>query len=120
MFFDQQMQDQRHALAVARRVLQHRAGDREAARAALLHDVGKIGIHMGAVSRSIATILDHAGFRLRGRWLRYRRHGPVGAAMLEEVGASPLEIEFARRHPGPAPDGVDSAAWDALLDSDQG
>lgn len=51
MFFDQQMQDQRHALAVARRVLQHRAGDREAARAALLHDVGKIGIHMGAVSR---------------------------------------------------------------------
>jgi putative nucleotidyltransferase with HDIG domain len=120
LFFEQQMQDQRHALIVARRVLRRRPGDRQAARAALLHDVGKIDIRMGAPARSLATVLDLAGLPLRGRWQRYRRHAALGAEMLEEAGSHPLVVEFARRHPGPVPEGLDAEAWDVLLESDHG
>ncbi len=120
LFFRQQYQDQRHALVVARRVLRQRPGDKEIAAAALLHDVGKVGIGLGAVQRSIATVADGLRIRLRGRYEQYRRHGPIGADQLAEVGASELSVSFARLHPGPVPAGLDEDRWQVLLYADHG
>lgn len=120
LFFRQQMQDQRHAVTVMRRVLARRPGDRMVARAALLHDVGKVGIELGAVRRAAATVADLLHVPLRGRYLRYRRHGAAGARELERLGAPAFVVAFAREHPGEAPPGEDAAAWRELLDADHG
>jgi hypothetical protein len=120
LFFRQRPQDQRHALDVARRVLEARPGDRTAANAALLHDVGKIDGSPGAVGRSLATVLAGLGVPLRGSYLRYREHAGRGAALLETAGAGPLAVAFARHHPGGPPDGVDASQWRALLGADHG
>lgn len=118
LFWSQHPADQRHAIEVAHRALRTRPGSRTLARAGLLHDVGKSGVNLGAIGRSLATVLDAAGIRLRGRFARYRRHGELGAEVLESVGVEPLIVAFAREHPGPAPDGLDSADWAVLLDAD--
>lgn len=118
LFWRQAMQDQRHGLDVARRVLIARPGDRLAARAALLHDVGKVGIGLGAIQRSLATVLDAFGVPLRGAYETYRRHGIVGAEHLQTIGADDLVVSFARHHPGPPPNGADSQQWQVLLDAD--
>ncbi len=120
LFWEQGQADQRHALEVAHRVLATRPGDREAARAALLHDIGKRGLNLGAIGRSLATVLDGLGVRLRGRYLAYREHGRRGAESLAAVGAGELAVTFAREHPGRAPAGTDPEQWAALLDADHG
>lgn len=120
LFFRQQYQDQRHALIVAKRVLRRRPGDRQGARAALLHDIGKIGIRLGPVSRSIATVADALRIPLRGRYLRYRTHGPIGAQLLAAAGSPRFVVEFARLHPGPVAPGLDEGRWEALLSADHG
>jgi len=118
LFWSQHPADQRHAIEVAHRALRARPGSRTLARAGLLHDVGKSGVNLGAIGRSVATVLDASGIRLRGRFARYRRHGELGAEVLESAGVEPLIVAFAREHPGPAPDGLDSADWTVLLDAD--
>ena len=118
LFWNQAMQDQRHSLDVARRVLSARPGDRPAARAALLHDVGKLEVGLGAIQRSLATILDGFGIPLRGAYATYRQHGHVGAGHLRRIDADELVVSFAELHPGPAPPGADAEQWQALLDAD--
>lgn len=118
LFWDQQYQDQRHALDVATRVVAARGHDRVAIRAALLHDIGKRHSRLGAVSRSLATVLDAAQLPLPARLAAYRSHGPLGARELAACGCEPLVVEFAGRHPGPAPDGIDPTQWNALLEAD--
>ena len=113
LFFAQQYQDQRHAVEVA-----HHAGEDRLLQAALLHDVGKSISSMGALSRSLATLWARTGLPVWGRWRTYLRHGVLGASMLERAGADPLTVAFARYHPGPTPDGIDSTAWRVLAVAD--
>ena len=118
LFWEQSTPDQRHALQVARRVLVSRPGDREAAGAALLHDVGKRGLRLGAVHRSVATVMYGLKMPLRGSYEAYRAHGPLGAEALEAVDAGALAVAFARYHPAAAPPATDPEQWQALLDAD--
>lgn len=118
LFWKQQYQDQRHALEVAARVAAVRGDDRVAIKAALLHDVGKRYSRLGAFSRSLATVLDATGLPLPDRMAAYRAHGSLGARELEACECEPLVVEFAGRHPGPAPVGIDPARWRALLEAD--
>ena len=117
LFWAQTPADQRHAYDTMRRAAQH-AGDRLVLRAALLHDVGKGLVELGAVGRSVATALDALRVPLRGRYAAYRNHGPLGADLLATAGAEPLAIDFARRHPDSDPGGNDPALWRILLEAD--
>ena len=106
--------DQRHSYTVW-----VRADARpDLAQAALLHDVGKIDGPKGAVTRSIATVLIHLRLPLPGGWTIYRDHGPIGSEVLSRHGADPLAIVFAELHPSPAPQGVEEADWNLLLQAD--
>ena len=115
LFWAQRPEDQRHAIEVARRV----GDDPELVEAALLHDVGKVQAPLGAVARSLATVLGSLGLPMPGSWRRYRDHGTLGAAALEAVGASPLAVAFARHHPGAAPKGIDPSRWARLAAADE-
>ena len=105
--------DQRHAVEVA-----ERTGTELLAEAALLHDVGKAAAGIGAIERSLATVIGALSIPVSGSWKTYLEHGEVGAAMLEKVGAEPLTIAFARFHPGPAPPGISEDDWLTLEAAD--
>ena len=118
LFWSQNAPDQRHAVDVARRVSEVLPDDSGAIGAALVHDFGKTEANIGAVSRSIATVLDAAGMPMTPRMHMYRDHGERGALALEEAGCGLLAVAFARYHPGPAPSGIDSVRWKVLIDAD--
>lgn len=118
LFWDQRSADQRHAIEVAQRVVASLPGDAPAIRAALLHDVGKRAGDLGAVTRSIATVLDGFHLPLTARMRSYRDHGTIGAEELAAAGCEPLVVDFARLHPGPPPQGEDPDRWQVLLDAD--
>lgn len=115
LFYRQCFQDQRHAFDVARRV----ASRPELHEAALLHDVGKSEVRLGAVGRSCATLWGMASLPVWGRWRTYLMHASRGAELLERHGAGNFSIVFTRHHPGPPPDGLDPAAWGALAHADE-
>ena len=114
LFFAQRIEDQRHAIDVASRVPDHTG----VIEAALLHDIGKTTVHLGAVKRSLATIWVATSLPIWGEWLSYRDHGPIGAELLEEHGAGTLAVDFARYHPGAPPATHDPAQWIALEHAD--
>lgn len=118
LFWDQAPADQRHAFDVAMTVATARPGDAELVKAALLHDVGKRHVRLGAFGRSLATLMEMARLPLPARYRRYREHGALGAEDLVGIGLSGIIVEFARRHPGPAPHGVEPSRWQALLAAD--
>ena len=118
LFWRQDAADQRHAYEVAERVTARLSNDEDAYTAALLHDVGKAGAGLGAVGRSIATVLDGVGLPLTGSMKRYRSHGPIGAAELADAGYDGIVVAFAEHHPGPAPGGIDPERWEVLLEAD--
>lgn len=117
LFWAQAPADQRHAYETMRRAALV-TSDATVLRAALLHDVGKAGVRLGAIGRSIATVADVAGLPMSPRMRKYRRHGAVGAEMLEHAGSEPLAVAFAARHPDPDPGECDPAHWRTLLDAD--
>lgn len=117
LFWRQSSADQRHAFETMRR-LRHHTEVEAAIQAALLHDVGKTNARLGAIGRVVATLFDAVGVPLRGRLAAYRRHGALGAQMLESAGAAPLVVDFARRHPDPDPGPHDPVLWSALLAAD--
>lgn len=118
LFWDQRSADQRHGIEVAQRVAAALPGDATAIRAALLHDVGKRAGDLGAVTRSIATVLDGFDLPVTARMRSYRDHGAIGADELAAAGCEPLVVDFARLHPGPPPPGEDPRRWQVLLDAD--
>jgi hypothetical protein len=118
LFWTQSPADQRHGLECARRIMAIRPDDPVVIRAALLHDVGKRHAGLGAVGRTCATLAGRIGWAGPAAWRRYRNHGPLGAADLEVAGSADLIVEFARRHPGPPPDGMDPGSWADLLEAD--
>ncbi len=111
-------QDRRHSVAVARRVAADldAAATRPVLAAGLLHDVGKIGSHLGTWSRVAATVAalvagrhrllrwadGAAPERWRGRVGRYLRHDALGEALLVAAGSDPLTSGWAGDHHRPA------------------
>ena len=114
LFFAQPHQDQRHAFEVATRA----GGGRARTEAALLHDVGKADVPLGAIGRSLATLWAATSLPGPEAWSVYAAHGERGAARLAAVEASHLAVSFARNHPGPPPAGVDAEDWRALEHAD--
>ena len=119
LFWKQSVPDQRHAIIVAGRVESSFPDDSEVIEAALLHDIGKWRPNPGAVSRSIATILDLIHLPMTKRMWAYRDHGPRGAVDLEQARCGELAIEFARLHPAPPPEGFDEHRWAVLMEADE-
>lgn len=115
MFWQQNVADQAHACAVARRVHEQLGEDRSAIAAALLHDIGKRHSAAGPIGRSLATVLDTVGAPMPEDWRRYRDHGELGAADLRVVGADATSIAFAR---GKRDETVDPRVWEVLMAAD--
>ena len=101
--------DQKHSVGVARLVAAQVGEDeRPILAAALLHDVGKVDADLGTPGRVAATLVGRArGARwrradgLRGRIGRYLVHDAIGAALLQDAGADPLTVAWAREHHQP-------------------
>lgn len=114
--------DRRHAIGVGR-LAGKVSGDHLVARAALLHDVGKLDCRLGPVGRAGATlfkrvlpvtadrlarqwyarVLAAAGGRLRPsrvieRFAAYWMHPWTGRLMLERTGADPTVAAWAEQH----------------------
>lgn len=114
LFFTMVVPDQRHAFDVYERS----GPDNSIAVAALMHDIGKSAAPLGAMARAFATLGSAIHIPLRGAWAMYRDHAAIGAAMLQEAGADPFAIAFAKGHPGAPPEGVDADAWWRLAAAD--
>lgn len=117
LFRSQDRADQRHAHTVMTRVAAA-AGDGDVLVAALLHDVGKSGLGMGAVARTVATLCARLRLPATRRMRAYADHGRIGAERLAAIGAGPLAVDFARRHPDPDPGPHDPRSWTLLLAAD--
>jgi len=115
LFYRQCFQDQRHAFEVARRV----ANRPELQEAALVHDIGKSSVSLGALGRSCATLWGSTSLPVWGQWRTYLEHASQGAELLERHGAGYSSIAFTRHHPGPPPEGFDPAGWAALTHADE-
>jgi putative nucleotidyltransferase with HDIG domain len=111
--------DRRHALAVARRVVDALLAmgiepSREVVACALLHDVGKIEADLGTFARVAATLAALAVGRerlagslraaegrrrsLRARLSLYLSHDRVGAELLRAAQSAPTTIAWAEEH----------------------
>jgi hypothetical protein len=111
--------DQRHSIAVARRVERTLAGTDHAGErcwlaAALLHDVGKLDAGLSVPGRVMATgvvavqgretVAARAGEPgLSGRIARYSQHPARGAVLIEQIGGSPEAARWAAAHHDSAP-----------------
>lgn len=116
LFYTQRLEDQRHAVDVASRV----PNDPTLLEAALLHDIGKTRVHLGAIQRSLATMWSMTSLPIWGEWLSYRDHGPIGADLIEAHGAGTLAVSFTRYHPGEPPASCDRSHWISLERADHG
>ena len=104
--------DRKHSVGVARLVAEQVGeDDRAILAAALLHDVGKVDADLGTFGRVAATLVGRSrGARWRdadgrrGRIGRYLHHDAIGASMLEDAGADPLTVAWAREHHRPERD----------------
>ena len=122
--------DQRHAIAVARRVESHLdrlPADRipdgrhhEVIAAALLHDVGKNTSGLGTYGRVIATLCGLVARDMAEAWQStsgltrkvglYLRYGELGAEQLELAGSAPWVIAWSAEHH------LDEANWSLPID----
>ena len=109
---------QRHGIDAARYVLARRPGDQAAARAALLHDVGKRRARLGVPGRVAATLLALARIPAPGRLGVYLDHAALGADDLAAAGAEALVVSYARHQDGDRPGEVPGTVWDLLRQSD--
>jgi hypothetical protein len=116
LFWEQPVMDQRHAIDAARFVLTARPGEREIARAALLHDVGKRHARLGVFGRVAATALALLRIPAPGRLGVYLDHARLGADDL--AGAGELVEAYARHQDGRRPVAVPEAVWVLLKEAD--
>lgn len=119
LFFDQMPADQRHGLSAARWVEARAPGRPDLVRAALVHDVAKRHARMGVIARVLASLCLELGIPVKGRYAVYRDHPEIGARELEELGAEPIVVSFARHHHGPAPAGFPIEEWTLLREADK-
>ncbi len=118
LFWAQPQADQRHGHDCGRWIEAHHPHRPDLIRAGTLHDIGKRHAGLGAVGRSLATILTALGIPGPSAFRKYTRHGPVGAEELAEAGAEPLVVEFTEHHHGDRPDSIDEADWELLKTAD--
>lgn len=118
IFWAQPVVDQRHALDAAHTVLQAMPGNTGAARAALLHDVGKRHSRLGIAGRIVATVLALLRLPAPGRLAVYLDHARLGAAELAAAGAGELEVAYARHQDGDRPPAISPAVWRVLKAAD--
>ncbi len=118
VFFAQNAADQRHGLHAAQVVLAG-GGAADTVVAALLHDIGKRNARLGAIGRSVASILIILRLPLTERMRAYRDHGMTGAVELARLGAPALAIDFALHHHGRRPPTIDPEIWDLLVAADE-
>lgn len=119
LFWEQPIADQRHGIDAAHYVLRARHGDRMAAAAALLHDVGKRRARLGFAGRVAATLLALVRLPAPGRLGIYLDHAAIGAADLEAAGADSLAVAYARHQDDPhPPQAVPLAVWAVLKEAD--
>lgn len=118
LFVSQQTADQRHGYATGRRVLGRGVTDTDIIAAGALHDVGKRESRLGAVGRTLATLLMAAGLPMPRRMAGYRDHGALGAEILEKAGAPGVVVRFARHHQGARPGSIPVDVWEILHDAD--
>ncbi len=120
--------DQRHLLAVARRVDGDLGDDatRPVLAAALLHDVGKLASHLGTYGRVVATLsIRVAGADTADAWAEtqgftrrvglYAQHEALGADMLALAGSDPVTVALVREHSWPPEDRTTDARAAAAL-----
>lgn len=118
LFISQQVADQRHGLEAGRRIVAAGVDDNDLVTAALLHDVGKRHSHLGAVARSVATLLIVLRLPMTARMRQYRDHGKLGAVDLTEAGAPEVVVSFARYHQFGRPVDMTVETWNALRSAD--
>lgn len=118
VFFAQNAADQRHGLHAAQVVVRG-GGSSDTVVAALVHDIGKRHARLGAIGRSVASILIVFRLPLTERMRAYRDHGMTGAAELERLGAPSLAIDFALHHHRRRPPTIDPDVWDLLVAADE-
>ena len=124
--------DQRHLVAVARRVEADLGPEatRPVLAAALLHDVGKLASHLSTYGRVVATLsIKAAGRDTADAWTEtqgftrrvglYAQHEALGADMLALAGSDPLTVALVREHAwDPADRTTPAAPADALRRAD--
>ena len=103
--------DRLHALAVTRKLLAlYPDATPELCRAALLHDVGKVGRSYRPVQRILAGLCAPAvpaepRFRgLRGAWQLKRHHPAYGARLILDAGGAERVADIVLRHHDPQGD----------------
>jgi putative nucleotidyltransferase with HDIG domain len=119
LFFKQGKADQRHGFHAMSVVEQAHPEMVSAMRAGLLHDLAKRHARLGAIGRTLATVLIKLGLPITARMRAYRDHGEMAARELSELGAEDLVIDFARNHHGSRPESISPELWDLLQDADQ-
>lgn len=118
LFWAQPAMDQRHALEAARTVFALRPGDTAAARAALMHDIGKRHSGLGVIGRTLATLFALLRVPAPGRLGTYLDHARLGADDLAAAGAEPMVVAYARHQDGDRPEAIPTAVWRVLKAAD--
>ncbi len=119
LFFAQSTPDQRHAYESALVVVSGGSKEIRVIRAALMHDIGKRHSNLGAVGRTVASLLVILRLWLPARVRAYRDHGLLGSEELKRIGSDPLVVDFARFHQGSRPQTIDPATWGVLVRADE-
>jgi len=121
--------EQRHSLAVMRRLVAQGEARPELLQAALLHDAGKSAAPLGLVGRSIVVLARRLLPGASGRWgqgeprglrrpfVTAAQHAEWGADLCEQAGASPLTVALVRWHQvkTPEPGALDAEGRRLLL-----
>mgnify|MGYP001212247910 CR=1 FL=1 len=105
--------DQRHSIAVAQMAGNELPDDVTVVRAGLLHDVGKIAVRSGLITRVLAAITKPLVTQHRiDRWSRgkgplatlgvFMAYPQLGASMLREAGSDEFIVRWATEHHLPA------------------
>ena len=101
--------DQRHSIAVAQMARSELPNDVTTMRAGLLHDIGKIGVPSGLITRVAAAISKPLATEDRvNRWSQgkgplaslgaFMSYPQLGASMLREVGSDDFTVMWATEH----------------------